>query len=61
MSDPNDANDSKVTNKGNIVFRVDPNYSTDGSKITGDRRFQVLYYSENGVINSANTKNFILK
>ena len=61
MSDPNDANDSKVTNRGNIVFRVDPNYSTDGSKITGDRRFQVLYYLDNGVIDTGNIKNFILK
>ena len=56
-----DASDSNVTKKGNIILRVHPDHSTDGAKITGDRRFQVIYYSDDGVIDTVNTKEFMLK
>lgn len=61
LSDPNDANDANLTLKGNIVFRVHPDHSTDGSKITGDRKFQVIYYSDDNQIDTPNIKNFTLK
>jgi prepilin-type N-terminal cleavage/methylation domain-containing protein len=61
LSDPNDANDANLTLKGNIVFRIHPDHSTDGSKITGDRKFQVIYYSDDNQIDTPNIKNFTLK
>lgn len=61
LSDPDDASDSNVTKKGNIILRVHPDHSTDGAKITGDRRFQVIYYSDDDVIDTVNTKEFTLK
>ena len=61
LSDTNDANDANLTLKGNIVFRVHPDHSTDGSKITGDRKFQVIYYSDDNQIDTPNIKNFTLK
>ncbi|WP_440679339.1 type IV pilin protein [Candidatus Pelagibacter sp. HIMB1517] len=61
LSDPNDANDANLTLKGNIVFRVHPDYSTDGSKITGDRKFQVIYYKDDNQIDTPNIKNFTLR
>jgi len=61
LSDTNDANDANLTLKGNIVFRVHPDHSTDGSKITGDRKFQVIYYKDDNQIDTPNIKNFTLK
>jgi len=61
LSFPDDANDSNVTQKGNIVFRVHPDFPTDGSKIQGERKFQVIYYSADGVIDETSTTNFTLK
>ena len=61
LSDANDASNSNLTKKGNIILRVHPDFSTDGSKIQGDRKFQVIYYSEDNVIDATNTKNFTLK
>lgn len=60
-SDPNDNNSSSLTNKGNIVLRVHPSFSTDGSKIAGDRQFQVIYYKDDGAIDVSRTYSFILK
>lgn len=61
LSDTNDANDANLTLKGNIVFRVHPDHSTDGSKITGDRKFQVIYYKDDNQIDTPNIKNFTLR
>lgn len=61
MSNPDDNNSSNLTNKGNIVLRVHPSFSTDGSKIAGDRQFQVVYYKDDGVIDAPRTHSFTLK
>ncbi|MDB3873425.1 prepilin-type N-terminal cleavage/methylation domain-containing protein [Pelagibacteraceae bacterium] len=58
---PDDANSSNLTKKGNIVLRVHPDHATDGAKIAGDRQFQVLYYVDDGVIDTTNTKSLTLK
>ena len=61
LSIPDDASDINLTKKGNIVFRVHPDHPTDGAKIQGERRFQVIYYSDDGIIDETVTKNYILK
>ena len=61
LSITDDASDINLTKKGNIVFRVHPDHPTDGAKIQGERRFQVIYYSDDGIIDETITKNYILK
>ena len=61
LSSTDDTSNDALTDKGNIIFRVHPSFPTDGSKIVGDRHFQVLYYKDNGVIDTSRTLSFILK
>ena len=51
-----DSNDSMMDDKGSIVLRIDPNFSADGVKNSGLRKFQVIYYQSEGVINNTKTK-----
>ena len=57
-SNNDDINDSGYQKKGSIVLRIHPDYSTDGSKINGERNFQVLYYSDDNVEDVSRTVNF---
>jgi hypothetical protein len=61
LSNLNDAMDAKLMSKGNIILKVNPNFPTDGSKINGDRQFQVIYYKEDGVIDTPQVTSYILK
>jgi type IV pilus assembly protein PilA len=51
-----DSNDPMIDDKGSIVLRIDPNFSADGVKNSGLRKFQVIYYQSEGVINNTKTK-----
>ena len=51
-----DSNDPMMDDKGSIVLRIDPNFSADGVKNSGLRKFQVIYYQSEGVINNTKTK-----
>lgn len=61
LSDLNDAMDNNLTSKGNIILRVHPNFVTDGSKIDGERKFQIIYYKENGNIDINQIYSYVLK
>ena len=56
-----DSNDSMIDDKGSIVLRVDPDFLTDGVKNSGLRKFQVIYYQSEGVINTSKTKSLSFK
>lgn len=60
-SNIDDNNNSNLTDKGNIVLRVHPNFPSNGSEITGDRNFQIIYYKEDGVLNNEDIYSFVLK
>ena len=61
LSLPADSNDLSFDDKGSIVLRVDPNFLTDGVKKSGIRKFQVIYYQSEGVINTSKTKSLSFK
>ena len=61
LSLPADSNDPSFDDKGSIVLRVDPNFLTDGVKNSGLRKFQVIYYQSEGVINTSKTKSLSFK
>tara|TARA_B110000046_G_C12920268_1_gene366796 strand:+ start:507 stop:1064 length:558 start_codon:yes stop_codon:yes gene_type:complete len=56
-----DSNDSMIDDKGSIVLRVDPDFLTDGVKNSGLRKFQVIYYQSEGVINTSKIKSLSFK
>ena len=61
LSLPADSSDLSFDDKGSIVLRVDPNFLTDGVKNSGLRKFQVIYYQSEGVINTSKTKSLLFK
>jgi prepilin-type N-terminal cleavage/methylation domain-containing protein len=56
LSLPEDSSDPMIDDKGSIALRIDPNFSADGVKNSGPRKFQVIYYQSEGVINNSKTK-----
>ena len=56
-----DSNDLLRDDKGSIELRVDPNFLGDGVKTSGLRKFQVIYYKSNGVIDTDKTKSLSFK
>ena len=56
-----DNSDIMINDKGSIELRVDPNFLADGVKNSGLRKFQVIYYQSEGVINASKTKSLSFK
>ena len=56
-----DNSDIMINDKGSIELRVDPNFLADGVKNSGLRKFQVIYYQSEGVINSSKTRSLSFK
>ena len=56
-----DSSDPMRDDKGSIVLRVDPDFLGDGVKNSGLRKFQVIYYQSEGVINNSKTKSLSFK
>ena len=59
LSLPEDSSDPMKDDKGSIVLRIDPNFLGDGVKTSGLRKFQVIYYQSEGVINTSKTKSLL--
>ena len=53
--------DPVKNDKGNILLRVDPNFAADGAKISGLRRFQVIYYQSDSTIDVNKTESLSFK
>ena len=56
-----DDSDIMINDKGSVELRIDPNFLADGAKNSGLRRFQVIYYQSEGVINTSKTKSLSFK
>ena len=56
-----DSSDPMINDKGSVVLRVDPDFPVDGVKNSGSRKFQVIYYQSEGVINTSKTKSLLFK
>lgn len=56
----NDVNDPHFKKKGSIVLRLHPDYPEDGSKVNGKRYFQMIYFSNDDVVDSQYIKTFTL-
>lgn len=56
-----DTSDPYYKKKGSILFRLDPDHTDHGSKTSGNRFFQMIYYEEDNIINPQYTKTYILE
>jgi len=61
LSNADDAADPNIAIKGTIVLRVNPSFAGDGTKTSGDRNFQVIYYKDDNVIDTTKVTNLVLK
>lgn len=61
LSNADDAADPNINIKGTIVLRVHPSYSGDGSKTSGERNFQAIYYKDDNTIDTNKVTSFVLK
>ena len=58
---PADNFDPMIDDKGVILLRVDPKFLADGAKISGLRRFQVIYYQSDSTIDVNKTESLSFK
>lgn len=56
----NDVNDPHFKKKGSIVLRLHPDYPEDGSKVNGKRHFQMIYFSDDNIIDTQYTRTYFL-
>jgi len=61
LSNPDDVSDPNINIKGSIVLRVHPSLSSDGTKTSGERNFQVIYYREDNIIDTTKVTPLVLQ